>query len=155
PQAAPDVASDGAGNLFVVWNGRGSDPDEYGIHGRFYTASGARLGAEFRVETVTAGTKRFPSVAALGTQKFVVVWDGYVGFTDTDISGQRVQSCRSSDVNGDGKLDVNDVFHLINALFAGGPSPVCGGDQNDDGVTDVADVFYLINFLFAGGPPPV
>jgi hypothetical protein len=57
-------------------------------------------------------------------------------------------------VNGDGHVDLNDVFYLINSLFAGGPPPVCSGDVNGDGHVDVEDVFYLINYLFAGGPPP-
>jgi hypothetical protein len=63
---------------------------------------------------------------------------------------------RRGDANGDGTIDVADVFYLINALFAGGPQPpsTCVGDANNDGKVDVADVFYLINFLFAGGPPP-
>ncbi|HPS77655.1 MAG TPA: dockerin type I domain-containing protein [Thermoanaerobaculaceae bacterium] len=58
------------------------------------------------------------------------------------------------DVNGDGGVNVNDVFYLINSLFAGGPAPVISGDVNGDGAVNVNDVFYLINFLFAGGPAP-
>jgi CSLREA domain-containing protein len=58
------------------------------------------------------------------------------------------------DANGDGAVDVSDVFYLINFLFAGGGVP--RGRASVDGVfgTDVNDVFYLINFLFAGGEPP-
>jgi hypothetical protein len=29
----------------------------------------------------------------------------------------------SGDVNGDGVVDVSDVFYVINVLFAGGPAP--------------------------------
>jgi hypothetical protein len=59
------------------------------------------------------------------------------------------------DANGDGVVDVADVFYLVNFLFAGGPVPK--GRANVDGIAGitVADVFYLINFLFAGGKPPV
>jgi hypothetical protein len=59
------------------------------------------------------------------------------------------------DANGDGVVNVADVFYLINFLFAGGPVPK--GRANVDGVSGitVSDVFYLINFLFAGGQPPV
>jgi photosystem II stability/assembly factor-like uncharacterized protein len=59
------------------------------------------------------------------------------------------------DVNGDTKVDVLDVFELINALFAGGTAPIGPADANGDGKVDVADVFYLINYLFASGPPPI
>ena len=59
------------------------------------------------------------------------------------------------DVNGDGSFDVADVFYLLNALFAGGPSATCHADANNDGTVDVADAFTMINALFAGGPAPV
>jgi hypothetical protein len=60
------------------------------------------------------------------------------------------------DANGDGLVNVADVFYLINFLFAGGPTPLSqiGGDANADGPWSVADVFYLISYLFAGGPVP-
>jgi hypothetical protein len=66
-----------------------------------------------------------------------------------------VERYASGDANGDGMLDVADVFYVINFLFAGGPSPVGEADANGDGTVDVADVFYIINNLFAGGPGPV
>jgi hypothetical protein len=59
------------------------------------------------------------------------------------------------DANGDGVVNVTDVFYLINFLFAGGPIPLGRANVNGGSVIDVADVFYLINFLFAGGPAPV
>jgi Dockerin type I domain/Beta-propeller repeat len=68
-----------------------------------------------------------------------------------------VENCAGKpkgDVNGDGTVNVLDVFYLINYLFAGGPAPLCSGDVNGDGTTNAGDIFYLINFLFAGGPPP-
>ncbi len=61
----------------------------------------------------------------------------------------------AGDVNGDGTIDVLDIFYLINFLFAGGPVPVGASDVNGDGAIDVLDIFYLINHLFAGGPAPV
>jgi PKD repeat protein len=59
------------------------------------------------------------------------------------------------DGNGDGTVNVQDVFYLINSLFAGGPDPVGACDVNGDSAVNVQDVFYLINYLFAGGPAPV
>jgi len=58
------------------------------------------------------------------------------------------------DANGDGVVDVQDVFYMINFLFANGSAPV-SGDENGSGRIDISDVFYLINHLFAGGPGPV
>jgi hypothetical protein len=61
----------------------------------------------------------------------------------------------SGDVDASGVRDVNDVFYLINFLFAGGPLPVGPADVDNSDDLDVADVFYLINFLFANGPAPL
>jgi hypothetical protein len=58
------------------------------------------------------------------------------------------------DVNGDGSVDVSDIFFLINSLFAGGALPPGLANVNGDSTIDVSDVFYLINALFAGGPAP-
>src|SRR5262245_3379783 len=77
----------------------------------------------------------------------------HVGATNADAGA--VEHVASGDVNGDGFVDVADVFYLINFLFAGGPVPKGVGDVDANGVVDVADVFYLINALFAGGPAPV
>ncbi len=58
------------------------------------------------------------------------------------------------DVNGDGSVNVSDVFFLINSLFAGGPVPPGLANVNGDATVTVGDVFFLINSLFAGGPAP-
>ncbi len=60
------------------------------------------------------------------------------------------------DLTNDGVVSVNDVFFLINRLFAGGPAPpsACRADVNGNSTVDVLDVFFLINYLFACGPPP-
>ena len=70
-----------------------------------------------------------------------------------DIFGQRF--CVAGDANGDGNVDVLDVFYTINYLFAAGTPPLGCADVNGSASLDVLDVFYLINFLFAGGAPPV
>jgi hypothetical protein len=58
------------------------------------------------------------------------------------------------DANGDGVVNVADVFYLINYLFAVGPIPLGRANVNGVGSVDIADVFYLINYLFAGGQAP-
>ena len=76
-----------------------------------------------------------------------------IGITCTKTGTIRVSL--SGDVNGDGHIDVADVFYLINSLFAGGPPPIGWADVSGDVFVNVSDVFYLINFLFAGGPAPL
>jgi hypothetical protein len=59
------------------------------------------------------------------------------------------------DANGDTKIDIADVFFLINYLFSNGPLPIGPSDVNNDFEVDVSDVFYLINYLFGGGNAPM
>jgi hypothetical protein len=58
------------------------------------------------------------------------------------------------DANGNGLLDIADIFYLINHLLAGGPPPLGDADANASGGVTVADIFYLINYFFSGGPAP-
>jgi len=49
--------------------------------------------------------------------------DGNIWFGEAS-STQRLGKIHiRGDVNGDGKIDVSDVFYMINFLFAGGPPP--------------------------------
>jgi Dockerin type I domain len=59
------------------------------------------------------------------------------------------------DANGDTKIDIGDVFFLVNYLFSNGPRPIGPSDVNNDLEVDVSDVFYLINYLFGGGNAPM
>jgi streptogramin lyase len=59
----------------------------------------------------------FPGWIALGP-------DGNIWFTEgAGNKVGRVQVFVPGDVNGNGDVEVGDVFHLINFLFAGGPAP--------------------------------
>jgi hypothetical protein len=148
----PGVSMKSNGEFVVTWSSP-SDGSGKGVSAELFGADGAPIGS-FGVNTFTTGDQMQPSVA-LGPS-LVVVWQGDGEDGDfTGIFGQRYLDCDSGDMNGDGNVDVADVFYLINTLFAGGPAPACIGDANGDAQVDVADVFYLINYLFAGGPPPV
>jgi hypothetical protein len=58
------------------------------------------------------------------------------------------------DANGNGVLEVADIFYLINFTLASGPAPLGDSDANGDGAVTVTDVFFLINYFFGGGPLP-
>ncbi len=105
------------------------------------------VSASFTVASATSLTATVPAGAATGR---ITVTNG----SGTGTSPEDFVVGLSGDVNGDGGLDVADVFYLINHLFAGGSAPVGAADVNGDNNVDVADVFYLINHLFAGGPAP-
>jgi len=51
--------------------------------------------------------------------------DGSIWFTEGDAAKiGHLEFRPQGDVNGDGSVDVSDVFYLINFLFAGGPEPL-------------------------------
>ena len=72
-QTRPSVAMQDNGDFVVVWDGSGAS-DASGIFGQRYNAAGVPQGGEFRVNTFTTGTQRFPDVAVDPDGDFVVVW---------------------------------------------------------------------------------
>jgi len=91
-QTNPRVGSDSSGNFFVVvWESEVGDGSLGAVFGQRFAASGAPLGAQFRINTFTNAAQSSPDVAVDGSGNFVVAWqsgivqDGY-GF---GIFGQR------------------------------------------------------------------
>lgn len=73
---ARSVDIDSAGRFVAVWQGNGPG-DASGVFAQRYAADGTTQGAEFRVNTTTAGTQTNAQVAvAAASGSFVVAWDG-------------------------------------------------------------------------------
>ncbi|HKC23278.1 MAG TPA: dockerin type I repeat-containing protein, partial [Thermoanaerobaculia bacterium] len=152
-EGTPAVAFDTDSSFVVIWRSQFQDGNGSGIYGRRFLFSGEPVSGEFRVNATTSGSQFAPDVASSQTHgRHLVTWTG----PDGDKDGIFDQAfCFVGDANSDGKVDVADVFFLINLLFANGPPTVGCVDVNADGAVDVADIFYLINYLFAGGAPPL
>ena len=77
-QQEPAVALDGAGNFVIAWESAGQDAPGagYGVFARRFSSSGAGLGSEFMVNTITSGFQNSISVAASPAGDFAVVWMG-------------------------------------------------------------------------------
>ncbi len=73
-QKFPSVSSSVAGDFVVVWQGKGSDGNMYGIVGRLYNSSGSAASGEFQVNSFTRSNQSRPSVASDKSGNFVVVW---------------------------------------------------------------------------------
>jgi len=73
-QANPSVALLKDGSLVVVWSSEGQDGEMQGVFGQRLTATGQKLGAEFRVNQFVAYNQRTPAVTALEDGRFVVAW---------------------------------------------------------------------------------
>jgi hypothetical protein len=73
----PTVASDAAGNFVVTWRSDLQDGSGRGVFGQRFDAAGVPQGSEFQVNSYTTDDQNYPSVAATGTNQFVVVWQSY------------------------------------------------------------------------------
>lgn len=69
-QLAPDIASDGNGHYVITW--QGPDGNGSGVFARRYAADGSPLGAEFAVNTSTAGEQTAPNVAFDASGRFAI-----------------------------------------------------------------------------------
>ncbi len=85
PSLEPSIAMDGAGNFVVIWSLGLFSSD---VFGQRFDVSGAKIGAEFEVNTYTTDIQFRPSVAMAKNGKFVVVWAGSDG-SHEQIFGQR------------------------------------------------------------------
>jgi hypothetical protein len=74
---APSVAVSASGAFVVVW----TQPDggNTGVAGQRFDANGAPLGAEFQVNTNTAGNQLASNVAMKDDGSFLVVWSDFPG----------------------------------------------------------------------------
>lgn len=83
----PSVVGLPDGNSVVVWSSFNQDGSMQGVFGQRFSASGAKLGAEFQVNQFTKYNQRNAAVAANSAGQFVVVWisEGQRAFDNVDV----------------------------------------------------------------------
>ena len=147
--SARGITIDSHRNLFVIdqtwWHG--SLIRRLNIDGLLATVAGSPVSRVTRDGTGAFASFHSPPAITVTPSDVLYLSDSY------DQIIRRAFVTTDGDTNGDGVIDVADLFYLINHLFAAGPSPIGLGDVNGNGRIEVADVFYLINYLFRGGPP--
>ena len=72
-QQLPAIARTNNGAI-VVWASAKQDGSGYGVYGQRYTATGAKSGAEFKINAATARDQTQPAAAGLNGGGFVAVW---------------------------------------------------------------------------------
>lgn len=95
-QGAPAVEVRPEGGFVVAWQSEsstGSDSSSYSVQAQQVTADGSLAAAEFQVNTSTYAYQKYASVASLGYEGFVVVWESYES-AGTDSSSYSVQMQR-------------------------------------------------------------
>ncbi len=73
-QATAKIGMTPTGAFVIVWQSNLQDGDGYGIFGQRFLSSGVPDGAEFPVNTTTAGDQRRPDVAMADDGSFMVIW---------------------------------------------------------------------------------
>ncbi|RVU04510.1 hypothetical protein EOE18_12025 [Novosphingobium umbonatum] len=73
-QYEPVVARLADGGFVITWNDQYADANSYGVKAQIYNANGAKVGAEFLVNTSTSHEQTNPSIASLANGNFVIAW---------------------------------------------------------------------------------
>jgi hypothetical protein len=81
-QSAPRLGIIPKGDFVVVWESQLQDGSGYGIFGQRFAATGVKVGAEFRVNSATAGDQRYPDIGIDGKGDFVVAWQSVAPAND-------------------------------------------------------------------------
>jgi hypothetical protein len=135
-QGAPSASPLGGGAFVVAWVSAAQDGNGFGVYAQRYQASGAKAGAEFRVNTTTIADQAEPSVAMLSGGGFVIVWTSSHHPTFlADVYGQRYNASGGK-VGGEflvntyrtNKQGVPAVAALANNAFV-----VVWASENQDG----------------------
>jgi len=92
-----------------------------------------------------------------GNVEFIAEVDDAIGATvENPFTLSILEACMCGDMNGDDKIDLLDILHLIDYKFKEGPAPVnpmCS-DVNNDGDVNLLDILVLIDYKFKEGSAP-
>ncbi|HMJ92783.1 MAG TPA: cadherin domain-containing protein, partial [Allosphingosinicella sp.] len=87
--STPQVLDLPDGGFLVTWSHGSGDYISSSIRGQYFDSSGARVGTEFLVSTVSDRTESEPDIAIDGSGNLFAVWSSAnSNFTDYDIRGQ-------------------------------------------------------------------
>jgi hypothetical protein len=115
-QSFPAVAADGQGGFVVVWESVLQDGSDAGVAGQRFDASGARRGAEFLANTVTAGAQMAVAVAADSAGNFVTAWDSAQDGSGLAVVGRPFQGLvpfeLAVDIQGNDVLEANQTARV-------------------------------------------
>ncbi len=88
-QHTPQISALGS-DFFIVWTSLAQDGSREGVYGQFLRSTGAKVGSEIRVNTVTVGQQIHPCVASDGNARFLAVWSSFSGgMASFDLFAQR------------------------------------------------------------------
>jgi len=104
-QSGSTVAMDADGDFVVTWSSANQDGSSSGVYAQRYNAAGGTQGGEFRVNTTTASSQRYSTVAMDADGDFVVTWTS-LG-QDGSFDGVYAQRYNAAGVTQGGEFRVN------------------------------------------------
>ncbi|HEX8193490.1 MAG TPA: hypothetical protein VF552_11390, partial [Allosphingosinicella sp.] len=110
-QAVSSVVALASGNFVVAWHSNDGGSD-FSVKAQMFDAFGARIGAEFRVETNVAGDQLYVVATALADGGFTVSWEDH---GTSSAAGKRTVVAQMFDAAGG---PVGDEF-VVNAITSG------------------------------------
>ncbi|MDF1545973.1 MAG: hypothetical protein P1R58_12845, partial [bacterium] len=155
---APATASGDAGTEIVVVVS-GADPD-----GNIPVLSAIDLPTGASFEDSLNGSGYFiwtTGVPDIGDYSVIfIASDGDLEGRDTTVVSvtDPVSCCDlAGDFDNSGEVDITDLTSMVDFMFNGGASAVCGDEADVDGSCsiDITDLTYRVNYMFAGGPAPI
>lgn len=146
-QIRPDVAALQDGGFVIVWQdsgANGADTEGTAIRGQRFNAAGTKIGAQFLVNTTTAGDQTDPSVGVLSDGRFMVTWTDASDVAGTIIRTQ-IFDPREGLVNGtlfgEQVMGSNLLNDRINGLAGNDTIMGLGGNDNINGGTGADRMF--------------
>lgn len=117
-QRVSSSAADAAGGLVVAWQSGGQDGSGEGVFGQRYDVTGSPLGAEFQVNTTTAGSQSLPAIASDSAGNLVVVWeDPSLDGSGRGVFGQRYDSLGNT-IGGEFQVNTTATANQDTAAIA-------------------------------------
>ncbi|WP_157218518.1 beta strand repeat-containing protein [Flavisphingomonas formosensis] len=173
-QTQASVATLASANFVVTWtdaSGVGPDASQLGIKAQMFSASGAKIGSEFLVNTTTNLNQNAPTITNLANGGFVVSWvDASATAPDANSTGVRAQIFDANGAKVGSEFLVNTTtlsaqnYPALTSLSSGGfvatwvDSSGLGGDNAAPGIK--AQLFsatgtkigaeFLVNSTIAG-----
>ena len=99
-QDDPRIAMSASGLFVIAWSGQGSG-DSNGVYARRYNTVGTAQGGEFRVNSFTSGSQRYPFPGMDADGNFVIAWES------NSPDGIRAQRYNASGTAQGGEFQVN------------------------------------------------
>lgn len=109
-QDSPDIIATEDGGFVVAWQSLGQDGSSYGIYAQRFNATGAALGSEFLVNSVTAGAQSYPHLAAHGNLLTVswLTWTEFGGY-----GGVVARQFHLDEANGPPTADAGGPYSVV------------------------------------------